>query len=494
MAQIQSGYVINAANLISAFSYDAVSSTGPQGNGTPVARVTNSTVNFADSIYWGPASGTLPANYPTGDAAWIPIFGGNGRSGSSTGNAWATANVVPGDFDKTYIADPTADHIIFASHYSGNGLPTSTAVLYQSARNFLTVNWCRATRNVTGGSSTIYGPYKASFSTQQFASQFTDPVTPRGYADQETPGSLAFATYGGAAPPLNVDVLVVAGGGGGASAYAGGGGGAGGYLSFSTTATSGTPYGVTVGLGGSGGSGTGSAGSQGGSSSAFGQTAIGGGAGAGGSGGSGGGGRSGAVGGLGVAGQGNNANGGGGGGAGAASTGYNGAVGLQWLDGNYYAGGGAGADYPNYGTYSGGTGGGGYSAIRDGRGAAAGTAGTGGGGGAGSGGDAGGETGGAGGSGVVIIRYAGAPSAVGGTITQSGGYTYHTFTTSGSFIANYGTGGEDTANPANQNQWGINNYFNSLKKSFNNRSITEVSITVCHVSCHSSCHGSRGRR
>jgi len=197
MAQLQSGYIINAANLINAFSYDAVSSTGPQGNGTTVAYVANSTVNFADSIVWGPASGTLPAQYPTGDPGWISIFGGNGRSGSSTGNAWATANVVAGDFDKIYPSDPSVDHVIFASHYSGNGLPSSTAVLYQSARNFLTVNWCRATLNVTGGGSTVYGPYKASFSTVQFNANFTDPITPRGFVDDDIPGSLANATYAG---------------------------------------------------------------------------------------------------------------------------------------------------------------------------------------------------------------------------------------------------------------------------------------------------------
>jgi hypothetical protein len=35
----------------------------------------------------------------------------------------------------------------------------------------------------------------------------------------------------------------------------------------------------------------------------------------------------------------------------------------------------------------------------------------------------------------VIVRYAGTPKASGGTITQSGGYTYHTFTTSGTFTS-----------------------------------------------------------
>jgi hypothetical protein len=42
--------------------------------------------------------------------------------------------------------------------------------------------------------------------------------------------------------------------------------------------------------------------------------------------------------------------------------------------------------------------------------------------------------GGLGGSGVVVIRYAtGTMTATGGTITTSGGYTIHTFTSSGTF-------------------------------------------------------------
>jgi hypothetical protein len=213
MAQLQSGYIINASNLISAFGYDAVSATGPQGNGTSVAYVANSTVNFADGIAWGPASGTLPAQYPTGDTQWIAVFGGNGRSGSSTGNAWATANAVPGDFKKTYPSDPSVDYVIFASHYSGNGLPSSTAVLYQSARNFLTVNWCRATKITTGDIApppSVYGPFKASFSTAQFSSSFANPTTPRGHTDTDTfDGSIANATYAGnenTANPTNRDV------------------------------------------------------------------------------------------------------------------------------------------------------------------------------------------------------------------------------------------------------------------------------------------------
>ena len=39
----------------------------------------------------------------------------------------------------------------------------------------------------------------------------------------------------------------------------------------------------------------------------------------------------------------------------------------------------------------------------------------------------------AGGSGIVIVRYAGAQQATGGTITTAGGYTTHVFTSSGTF-------------------------------------------------------------
>ncbi|HBQ61600.1 MAG TPA: hypothetical protein DD671_18815, partial [Balneolaceae bacterium] len=42
-------------------------------------------------------------------------------------------------------------------------------------------------------------------------------------------------------------------------------------------------------------------------------------------------------------------------------------------------------------------------------------------------------SGGSGGSGVCVIRYAGGTKATGGSISYSGGYTYHTFTGSGTF-------------------------------------------------------------
>jgi hypothetical protein len=40
-----------------------------------------------------------------------------------------------------------------------------------------------------------------------------------------------------------------------------------------------------------------------------------------------------------------------------------------------------------------------------------------------------------GGSGIVILRYTGSQKGTGGTVTSSGGYTYHTFTSSGTFTA-----------------------------------------------------------
>ena len=128
-----------------------------------------------------------------------------------------------------------------------------------------------------------------------------------------------------------------------------------------------------------------------------------------------------------------------GGGAGASENGVDGVVGLsgrggnglQWLNGNYYAGGGGGeanATLPA-GSGAGGIGGGGYGApggcttCPPGENGVDGTGG-GGGGGMQKGGD-----------GVVIIRYStgSVRPAFGGTTTEVGGYIYHTFTGSGEF-------------------------------------------------------------
>jgi len=258
---------------------------------------------------------------------------------------------------------------------------------------------------------------------------------------------------------LSVNYLVVAGGGGGGSSNYGGGGGAGGYLSGTTTLVTGSvTYVINVGNGGT-------AGNNGQSSSIwvsqsintgyFTASAWGGGAGghdavAGAVGGSGGGG--GGQDGSGGAASGSQGNQGGrgnssipsiyrgGGGGGVYTQGRAGAAGCQggsgsaWLDGIYYAGGGGGSnDIFGYadGFGIGGIGGGASGSV-PGFAAGNGQANTGGG-----GGGSYASTGGTGGSGVVKIRYAGSGSqATGGTITYNGGYTYHTFTSSGNFITN----------------------------------------------------------
>lgn len=237
--------------------------------------------------------------------------------------------------------------------------------------------------------------------------------------------------------PFAVEYLVVAGGGGAgytqfgadrSSGTLGGGGGAGGLRSGSIDVNINDTFSATVGSGGSGGS-SGVNASNGQNSSLIGSTlsitSIGGGKGGqisdedGGNGGSGGGtayAPSSAVPGTGTAGQGydgstgynitNFHTGGCGGGAGSAPPNqYTAGAGASWLDGVTYATGGKGS-YAGGGNNS-----------------------------AGSGGDAGlsGATGGSGINGIIKLRYLGLPKATGGTITQSGGYTYHTFNTTGTF-------------------------------------------------------------
>lgn len=266
----------------------------------------------------------------------------------------------------------------------------------------------------------------------------------------------------------SIDYLVVAGGGGGGGAagvnsVGGAGGGAGGMVYSSATVVQGSSLIVTVGAGGAGGAsgGGGSTASNGsaGSASSLGAlaTAVGGGGGAngasaskvnGGSGGSGGGGGwESMAGGSGTSGQGynggagNTAGTGGGGGrsanGGTSPSSYLGGVGgngLAWLDSVTYAGGGGAGSYAGAGA-SGGTGGGGTGGGTNNSNGLAGTANTGGGGG-GAGRISGtGYTGGNGGSGIVIVRYAGPQRAQGGVVTSSGGYTYHTFTSSGTYVA-----------------------------------------------------------
>lgn len=262
---------------------------------------------------------------------------------------------------------------------------------------------------------------------------------------------------------MTVEYLIVGGGGGGGAGGpsggdSGGAGGGGGVLSGSIDLAVGA-YTVTVGGGGAAATsgsnssvtsiGTATGGGKGGDYGAPGST--------GGSGGGGGGG--GHLGGAGTSGQGNtggngaaSGRGGGGGGQSAVgsngdvSNGGNGAAGLtSSISGSavvYGSGGGGGGGTGG----AGGTGAGSGANSGTGSNATAGTANRGGGGGGGSrtgGGTA--LTAGAGGSGVVIIRYAGGQAALGGdSIVESGGYTIHTFTASGTFTVFDSLGGGAT--------------------------------------------------
>lgn len=266
---------------------------------------------------------------------------------------------------------------------------------------------------------------------------------------------------------INFELLVVAGGGGGGG-NVGGGGGAGGLQYFSSFIPNAGGNTVIVGAGGGGGSSPATQGSNGQNSSINTIISIGGGGGGsqanpGRDGGSGGGG--GATiptptssFGLGTSGQGNNGgfgaasfinNGTGGGGGGAGSFGFtssgskvsptyqapNGGSGsfiasFSTIGGSpagWFAGGGGGAaqgaqGYNGYG----GIGGGGIGEDQATILSTTGSANTGGGGGGGYSFAAK-----AGGSGIVAIRYNGAPIALGGEITQSGGFTYHVYRTVG---------------------------------------------------------------
>lgn len=273
--------------------------------------------------------------------------------------------------------------------------------------------------------------------------------------------------------PYSVDYLVIAGGGGGGAGYESGGGGAGGFLTSTLTLTPGTSYTITVGGGGAGypaySGGWQSTQAASGTNSAISPsvTALGGGGGSqasGGSGlagGSGGGGARGGVGGAGTAGQGSPGgtsnsgapNYGGGGGGGAGGTGGNGSTTNGGAGGNglsstlsgsatTYAGGGGGGVYANPGPGgtggSGGTGGGGPGGANNNSAGTAAPSNSGSGGGGGGGTDtpsSGAQKGGNGGSGVVIVRYLGSQRGTGGTISSSGGYTIHTFTTSSTYVA-----------------------------------------------------------
>lgn len=397
------------------------SGTGQIGSLTTYAR--------ADHVH--PAQ-----SVPTASSSTPIVASGSGAVGTSTNYA-------------------RADHVhpaqtVTVSSVDG-GSPSAVGVQVQLRRG-TTASWTSA--------NPVLASAEVGFDTSQGSFKIGDGLTAW--------NDLLFANAAGVQVNTlgyQVEYLIVAGGAGGAANW-GSGGGAGGYRSSvvgessgggavaesKVTIIPGTSYPVVIGAGGSGAA-------VGQNSSAFGITAIGGGFGGstngsgGSSGGSGGGGITGA-GYAGTSGQGfaggqgyataGSIGGGGGAGAvgGAGSTTGGSASGVGGAGGAGVAslasgssvsraGGGGGGGTQSGGSGAGGAGGGGagggYTA-----GGTNGTANTGGGGGGGGANNGPGSTGG---SGVVIVRYFGGQKATGGTVTSVGGYTIHTFTTSGTFAA-----------------------------------------------------------
>lgn len=387
--------------------------------------------------------GTVGTKYTFSGSVGLPLNIGNGFSNYA--NTWIT-NVTPTAKGALYLTSCTTTHSLWVTLNNGVDVYNTGSILKVTNTELTTTSSCWTLSN--------------------FTSSLSVPVTVENVIVSNTFNTCYTCLSGSLTASLNVDYLLVAGGGGGGAGEAlggpgGAGGGAGGLLSGSYTLQPLSVYSVVIGTGGRGGSTNAQTGSNGLNSSIFGYTTIGGGYGGvrfksgsnGGSGGGSGGGAS-ALGGLGTSGQGNRGgsgsaeNGGGAGGGGGASSvgtawiyntgsGYSsyagsGGSGSQWLDGTYYAGGGAAGGASSYGVVPGtpGIGGGGTGGSEQfGTLATSGQANRGAGGGGGAGTTP--ITAGSGSAGISIIRYPGTTQLIGGgTVSISGSYVYHTFTSS----------------------------------------------------------------
>jgi len=426
--------VVATVNAIPTLSSTTGASRCGTGTVTLQAATAAGTINWYAALTGGASLGTGTSFNTPSIAATTTYYAAvtnNGCTSSPRTAVVATVNAIP----------------TFSSTTGASICGTGTATL-QAATAAGTINWYAA---LTGGASLGTG---TSYTTPSIATTTTYYVDVTDNGCTSSPRTAVAATVN--ALPLNLnsytaDVLVVGGGGSGGCRHAGGGGGGGVVYQTSFVINAGNIP-VTVGNGGVGNSVTGQ-------NSIFSSiTAVGGGGGGdngliGKNGGSGGGGSNGSFGGSGVAGQGfkggdqNNGlgccygYGAGGGGAGAAGANTNGGagsaggIGLPFsISGTsvYYGGGGGGGSMDPT-SLVGGIGGGGNGGTSSSLTGNAGTPNTGGGGGGGGATIGTSGNGGNGGSGIVIIRYAGSPAATGGTITQVGGFTIHTFTSNGTF-------------------------------------------------------------
>lgn len=420
-----------------------ITSSHPAGTGTTINTLISDLCSDSGTVWLSaPTTGTISLAGTT--YSGVTKTGGSNPAGATVNTNYgfyaltSTSTEIFKQFSDTVFGTyGTGTFMNISASYNGTGTITFV-VVYDEVPSAIFVS--------TGTTSTLT---VRSPSTSQLTNTWGTPTLTNSYVVNSV-GILA-------------DFLIVAGGGaGGAGApdeHGGGGGGAGGHLVNTGKIITPASYAVVVGAGGTGASN--SAGTPGANSTFNSLTAIGGGRGgnAGGgvlTGGSGGGGGAyvSQAGGIGTAGQGYNGGNagynaaGGGGGAGgvggaSSSAGGNGGIGAAWVDGVTRAGGGGGGVGTKVGGFSGGTGGTGGGGAGAGvtvpgptvQTPTAGTVNTGSGGGGGAAYFTTATAGAAGGSGVVVIRYAGTvATATGGTITISGGYVYHTFTSSGTFI------------------------------------------------------------
>lgn len=364
------------------------------------------------TIVSGTAGITFPDNTTQASAAsgggglsWQAVITSNATVG--VGNAYPVSTVSQ-PVVITLPASPGAGNTVQLTDYAGTW-----------GANSVTIN--RNGSNIGGSAANVV----MSISSGSVALVYIDSAK----------GWVAYNGFTSGSPiaSYSATYLVAGGGGGGGGypgGYAGGAGGAGGYLTGTNLFTPGALYTVTVGAGGTcpgasqtnGSNGAssslgaiatslGGGGGGGGNSGGYGLAGYNGGSGGGGGGGTSGGGNKG----LGTAGQGydggNGGSGGyGGGGGGATGTGGN-------VTGGAYGTAGPGANS----TISGST----VKYCNGGSDVTTAPANSG----------NGAPISGNGGSGVVIISYSGAQRAIGGTVTSAGGYTIHTFTSSGTYTA-----------------------------------------------------------
>jgi hypothetical protein len=412
------------------------------------------------------ASGTttLQATTAAGTINWYAALTGGASLG--TGTSFTTPSIAA---TTTYYAEVTNNGCTSSPRTAVvatvNTIPTLTSTTgasicgtgtatLQATTAAGTINWYAA---LTGGASFGTG---TSYTTPSIATTTTYYADVTNNGCTSTPRTAVVATVNSLPQAASnsgtvIDYLVVGGGGGGGEE--GGGGGGGGRVNIGSVSLLSGSFAVTIGNGGAGATTVGSQASNGGTTTLSLPTpvvSIGGGGGgsknangvSGANGG--GGGHPGYSGGASAGGgfTGGNANseiGGGGagaGGVGISAPGSGGGIGVSSsISGSatFYGGGGGGGSWQTTSTSNGvgGTGGGGRGGISNTTLAQSGVANTGGGGG-GSGSSSATPVAKNGGSGIVIVRYLGSPSGTGGTITQVGGYTIHTFNSNGTFAFN----------------------------------------------------------